>query len=179
LTAFLHLLQPLARLWGRLRYDLTPWRRRGVAGLAFPRLRHFKMWSERWQDAAQWLVSIENALREAGVSVSRGGDYDEWDLEARNGTFGAVRILMAAEEHGAGKQLVRLRAWPMESTGLLAVLSILLVLSLGAAFVHAWVPSASFAATGLVLFIRMFQDCAAATAALTRALKGVGAEEVR
>ena len=179
LTAYLHLLQPLARLWGRLRYDLTPWRKRGVSGLAFPRLRHFKIWSERWQDAAQRLVSIENALRAAGVSVSRGGDYDEWDLEARNGTFGAVRLLMAAEEHGAGRQLIRLRAWPMESTGLLAVLSVLLALSLGAAFVREWLPCASFAAVGLVLFLRMFQDCAAATAALTRALKRVGAEEVQ
>jgi GT2 family glycosyltransferase len=179
LTAFLHLLQPLARLWGRLRHDLTPWRKRGVAGLAFPRLRHFRIWSERWQDAAQRLVSLETALRAAGVSVSRGGDYDEWDLEARDGTFGAVRILMAAEEHGGGRQLVRLRTWPMESTGLLAVLSILLVFSLGAAFAHAWVPSASFAATGLVLFVRVFQDCATATAALKRALQREGAEEVQ
>jgi hypothetical protein len=88
-----------------------------------------------------------------------------------------VRILMAAEEHGAGKQLIRVRAWPMESTGLLAVLSMLLLFSLGAAFAHAWVPSASFAITGLVLFLRMFQDCAAATAAVARALTEAGAEE--
>jgi hypothetical protein len=179
LTALLHLLQPLARLWGRLCYDLTPWRKRGVSGIAYPRLRHFKIWSERWQDAAQWLVSVEAAVRDTGVSVSRGGDYDEWDLEARDGTFGAVRIVMAAEEHGAGKQLVRLRSWPIESTGLLAVLSVLLAFSLGAAFERAWVASASFAATGLVLFLRMFQDCATATAAITRALKKLGAEQAR
>ena len=178
LTAFLHLLQPLARLWGRLRHDLTPWRKRGASGVAFPRLRQFTIWSERWQDAAQRLISLESALRVAGVSVSRGGDYDEWDLEARDGTFGAVRILMTAEEHGAGKQLVRLRAWPIESTGLLAVLSLLLLFSLGAAFAHAWVPTVSFAATGLVLFLRMFQDCATATAATMRALKKMGAQEV-
>jgi hypothetical protein len=179
LTAFLHLLQPLARLWGRLRHDLTPWRKRGVAGTAFPRLRHFKIWSERWRDAAQWFASVEAALRPTGVSVSRGGDYDEWDLEARDGTFGAVRMLMTIEEHGAGKQLVRLRTWPIESTGPLVVLSVLLACSLGAAFEHAWIASASFAATGLVLFLRMFQDCATATAAIARALKKVGAEETR
>jgi GT2 family glycosyltransferase len=178
LTAFLHLLQPLARLWGRLRHDLTPWRKRGASGVAFPRLRCFTIWSEHWQDSAQRLRSLEIALRAAGVSVSRGGDYDEWDLEARDGTFGAVRILMTAEEHGAGKQLVRLRARPIESTGLLVVLLALLLFSLAAAWARAWVPTTSFAATGLVLFLRMFQDCATATAATIRAVKRMGAEEV-
>ncbi len=179
LTAFLHLLQPLARLWGRLRYELTPWRKRGVTGIAFPRLRHFKIWSERWQDTAQRLLFVEDALKATGVSVSRGGDYDDWDLEARDGTFGAVRILMAAEEHGAGKQLIRLRSWPIESTGLMIFLVVLLGLSTAAAFEHAWIPSASFAATGLVLFLRMFQDCATATAAIMRAFKNLGAEEAQ
>ncbi len=36
LIAFLHLLQPLARLIGRLRSGLTVWRRRGRAGLVWP-----------------------------------------------------------------------------------------------------------------------------------------------
>jgi GT2 family glycosyltransferase len=179
LTAFLHLLQPLARLWGRLRYELTPWRKRGVSGIAFPRIQNFKIWSERWQDTSQRLLSIEAALKATGVSVSRGGDYDDWDLEARDGTFGAARIIMAAEEHGAGKQLVRLRSWPIESTGPMAVLAILLGFSVCAAFEHAWIASASFAATGLVLFLRMFQDCATATAAIKRALQKLGAEEAR
>jgi GT2 family glycosyltransferase len=178
-TAFLHLLQPLARLWGRLRYELTPWRKRGVSGIAFPRLRHFTIWSERWQDAAQRLVSIEAALKATGVSVSRGGDYDDWDLEARDGTFGAVRLLMAVEEHGGGKQLIRLRSWPIESSGLLAFLAALLGFSVAAAFGRAWIPSAAFATTGLVLFLRMFQDCATATGAVRRAFSNVGAEEAQ
>jgi hypothetical protein len=169
----------LARLWGRLRYELTPWRKRGVSGIAFPRLRQFKIWSERWQDSAHRLISIEEGLKATGVSVSRGGDYDEWDLEARDGTFGAVRVLMAVEEHGGGKQLVRLRSWPIESTGLMVFLAAMLAFSLGAAFAHAWIPTATFAATGLVLFLRMFQDCSTATAAIRRALKNIGAEEIQ
>ena len=40
LTALLHLLQPLARLRGRLRSALTPWRRHGPGGFAWPRSRH-------------------------------------------------------------------------------------------------------------------------------------------
>lgn len=179
LTAFLHLLQPLARLCGRLRYELTPWRKRGVTGVAFPRLRNFKIWSERWQSAAQRLGFLETALTATGVSVSRGGHYDDWDLEARDGTFGAVRIIVAVEEHGAGKQLVRLRSWPVESTGIIALLAILLGCSVATVFARAWIPSASFATTGVVLFLRMFHNCATATAASMRAFQQLGAEETR
>src|SRR5262249_18345036 len=49
LTGFLHLLQPLARLNGRLSSGLTIWRRRGKAGFVVPRQRSFAMWTENWQ----------------------------------------------------------------------------------------------------------------------------------
>jgi hypothetical protein len=173
----LHLLQPLARLWGRLRWDLTPWRKRGVSGIASPRVRTFRIWSERWQDAADRLRSLEVALGKFGVSVSRGGDYDRWDLEARDGTFGAVRMILATEEHGAGQQLVRLRAWPISSTGLLGLILILIGISVAAALDHAWIPSAALAAMALTVFVRIFHDCSTATAATIRALRQLGAEE--
>jgi GT2 family glycosyltransferase len=180
LTAVLHLLQPLARLWGRLRWDLTPWRKRGVcSGIALPRLRTFRIWSERWQDAADRLRSLELALGRFGVSVSRGGNYDRWDLEARDGTFGAVRMILATEEHGAGKQLVRLRAWPTSSTGLLAVIFILLGISLAAVLDRAWIPGLALATMAVIVFARIFHDCSTASAATIRALKQLGAEERR
>jgi GT2 family glycosyltransferase len=179
LTAFFHLLQPLARLWGRLRCDLTPWRKRGASGIALPRLRRFRIWSERWQDASDRLRSLQAALEKSGVSVSRGGDYDAWDLEARDGTFGAVRIIMATEEHGAGKQLVRLRAWPISSAGLLAIMSILFGISFAAALEHAWIPSVALAVIGLLVFAGIFHDCSTATAATIRALKQLGGEDSR
>ena len=47
-TAFLHMLQPIARLGGRLRYGLAPWRRRSVPALALPRPRTSNIWSEEW-----------------------------------------------------------------------------------------------------------------------------------
>src|SRR5262249_17673093 len=49
LTAFLHLLQPLARLSGRIRSGLTIWRRRGMPGFAMPRLRTSAMGTENWR----------------------------------------------------------------------------------------------------------------------------------
>jgi hypothetical protein len=177
LTAFLHLLQPLARLWGRLCCDLTPWRKRGVSGIALPRLRTFRLWSECWQDAADRLRSLEASLGRSGVSVTRGGEYDAWDLEARDGTFGAVKLLMTIEEHGAGRQLVRVRAWPIVSPGLLALIFALFGIALAAALQHAWLPSGSVATMDLLVFARVFHDCSTATAATMRALEQLGAEE--
>src|SRR5205814_3452117 len=58
LTAFLYMLQPLARLHGRLRYGLTLWRRHGPPGFMLPRPRAFSVWSEHWQAPANRLESI-------------------------------------------------------------------------------------------------------------------------
>src|SRR6266550_4533001 len=99
LTTFLHLLQPLARLTGRLRGGLTLWRGR-LFGFSLPRPRNISIWSEQWRDPAERLRYLEAALQKAAVHVRRGGDYDQWDLEARDGLFGSARLLMAIEEHG-------------------------------------------------------------------------------
>ena len=111
-TTFLHLLQPLARLVGRFRHGLTPWRWSKRAGLTLPWPRTLTIWSEDWQPSANRLGAIELALQRAGARVLRGGDYDHWDLEVRGGMLGMVRLRMAIEEHGAGQQLVRVRSWP-------------------------------------------------------------------
>jgi len=72
---------------------------------------------------------------------------------------------------------VRLRSWPILSTGVVIPNLILSGLSLGAAFDQAWVASVTIAVASLMLCLRMFQDCATATAALVRALKQLGIEE--
>jgi len=179
LTALLHFLQPLARLSGRLRYDLTPWRRRGVRGAAVPRPRCFTLWSEHWQAQPERLHAIEAALKASGASVARGGNYDTWDLEVRDGVFGAVRARMATEDHGAGKQLARLRCRPTFSSGVVALVLVLLIFSAGAAFDHAWLASATIAGAAVIFCLRIFQDCATATAAVVRSLKELGFGETR
>ena len=110
-TALLHLLQPLARLTGRLRSGLTFWRY-NASGFALPWPRKFAVWTEHWRDPNERLKSFEADLRKPGVYVRRGGDYDRWDLEVRTGVSGSARLLMAVEDHGAGNQFVRLRVWP-------------------------------------------------------------------
>ncbi len=48
LTAALHLIQPAARLCGRLRHGLTPWRPTSAARFEIPLARRLRVWSEKW-----------------------------------------------------------------------------------------------------------------------------------
>src|SRR5262249_27194063 len=124
LTAFLHILQPLARLCSHLRWGLTPWRQHRGAGYVLPWPRMPTIWSERWHASDEWLQFVETALRTAGASVRRGGSYDRWDLEARSGMFGTARAHMAIEERGSGRQLLRFRVWPRCSIKGLALITL-------------------------------------------------------
>ena len=167
MTALLHLLQPLARLTGRLRSGLTFWRY-NASGFAMPWPRKFAVWTEHWRDPNERLKSFEADLRKAGVYVRRGGDYDRWDLEVRAGLLGCARLLMAVEDHGAGNQFVRVRLWPQCS--LLELLPIVLFASLSAAAAldHAWVASAIMGLLSLFLTLYSLRGCGSAVAAILR-----------
>lgn len=113
LITYLHIIQPLARLYGRISHGLTPWRKRGDYWnkdfLFVMRPKIFTHWSEEWTSNEDWLKHIESRLINLKTRVKRGGDFDQWDLEAKNGLFSTTKSLLAIEEHGAGKQLLRLR----------------------------------------------------------------------
>jgi GT2 family glycosyltransferase len=143
LTAYLYAMQPLARLHGRLKHGLTPWRDRSGAGFVAPTVRSRRVWCEQGASAAARLDAIERDLRSRNVPVRRGGDFDRWDLELRGGPFAAARMRMAVEEHAGGRQLVRLRAWPRVS-----VAASLLAAGLGALAIVA--ARDSVAAAGLL-----------------------------
>ncbi len=169
-TALLHLVQPLARLTGRLRSGLTFWRYR-ASGFAIPWPRKFAVWTEHWRDPNERLKSFEADLRKAGVYVRRGGDYDRWDLEVRAGLLGFARLLMAVEDHGAGNQFVRVRLWP--NCSLLELLLPVLFASLSAAAVldHAWVASTILGLLSLFLTLYSLRGCGSAVAAILRTLQ--------
>ena len=171
LTALLHLLQPLARLYGRLRSGLTPWRRLGVRCLAPPWPRAFTFWSEHWHAPDDRLRSVEVSLREAGTVVLRGGDYDRWDLEVRGGMFGAARLCMASEDHDAGKQLVRFRTWPICAPMGLVLTLVFSALSTGAALDQAWLACWALTGVSLLFILCMLLEYAAAAAAVISALR--------
>ena len=170
-TALLHLMQPMARLIGRLRHGLTPWRRRGPAHLAFPRWRNLSIWSERWRAPEQWIGTIEGALRRQGVVVRRGGDYDRWDLEVRGGILGTVRTRMAIEEHGAGRQLLRFRLWPRGSWAGIGLTLVFAILSLWAAREADWAASLMLASMTAAFGICIGQECAYGAGAVVRAIE--------
>jgi O-antigen biosynthesis protein len=174
LTAALYLMQPAARLAGRLGYGLTPWRRRSAAGMNLPSPRTHELWSETWQSAHERLEALESRIRAAGATARRGGDFDRWDLEIRAGLLGGGRLRMAIEEHGAGTQLIRVRAWPRwYAVG--RVLTLCLILGAIAAFtLGAVTPGAALTVLALIVLVLAAQECAAAAATVRTAVQPRG-----
>lgn len=113
MIVLLHVIQPIARLYGRFANGLTPWRKRG-AGFSSAFLfvfgsRTFTHWSEEWRSAEDWLKDIEKKLVQLKTRVKRGGDFDVWDLQVRIGLFSKSRGLLVIEEHGGGKQFLKFK----------------------------------------------------------------------
>ncbi len=157
LTAGLYLLQPLARLVGRVRSGLTPWRRRGTRRFSAPLPRKRALWSERWSTVEQRLSSLETAVREGGAAVMRGGEY-----------------VVAVEEHGGGRQLARVRLWPRLSRAGIVSTFFVGVLCTAAAASGAWAAAAIVGGAAVLLVARELQECAMGMAA---ALEAIGLRE--
>jgi GT2 family glycosyltransferase len=170
LTALLHLLQPLARLHGRLQWGLSPWRH-GVTGAVVPRIRVESVWSEEWKDPAEWVADLESELRRQGVFVLRGGDFDRWDLQLRCGVFASTRLMLAIEEHGGGRQLARIKMWPRFSRAAGVVAGIVALLGAGAAFEGEYVTAVALAVVFTLIGIRAVQECASSMRAVSDSLR--------
>jgi hypothetical protein len=125
-----------------------------------PRVRIESAWSEEGRDAAAWLGEIESLLRERGVMVLRGGDFDRWDLELRRGLFASTKVMLAIEEHGGGHQLARLRMWPRFSRVAAVIASVCIVLAFLAFDAARHVPAILLTAVVAGIVIRTLQECA-------------------
>lgn len=165
-AALLHLIQPAARLTGRLRHGLSPWRQRGAHRLVSPWPHAFAVWTEKGQPPETHLHFIEEVLQRDGARLFHGGQYDRWDLEVSGGLLGGARLLMATEDHGAGTQYVRVRVWPRCSVSGLAIALLFAGLAAGAAFDAAWTATAVLGTAVILVGMRMTQEGASATAAL-------------
>jgi hypothetical protein len=169
LVASLHLLQPAARLVGRVQHGLGPWNCRKVRG-NLPRPQLASVWCEEWAASEDRLASIESLLQKSGADVARGGDFDDWDLMVKGGLFGSVRVRTMTEEHGAGKQMFRLRAWPhlpklmVLTTALLALTSFMAVLD------QAWPAGVAVAIGSTAIASLTYRDCALAMRSWSEAL---------
>jgi len=130
-TVALHLLQPIARLVGRLRAGLNPWRQIGRGAWALPIRRSSAHWTEQGRDPDDWVRATEVAGAASGAVVGHGGAFDRWDLEVHAAPPASARVLVAVEDHGGGQQLVRFRVSPR--VRLVSVLTIVVLAGLGAA----------------------------------------------
>jgi O-antigen biosynthesis protein len=178
LTAWLHFIHPVARLTGRMSDGLAPWRRYVPARLERDLERTVSVWSEMWRAPEWWLRSLEEGLRNQGILIRRGGAYDRWDLEARSGALGFVRILMAVEEHGRGRQLARFRFEPR--WGLFAFLGVAFgtALALSALLHGAWIASLILGGVALLLGLGCRQEHAAAMGRATRIVRALPSSAV-
>jgi GT2 family glycosyltransferase len=170
-TTLLYMLQPAARLAGRLRYGLSPWRRRSAPRLAAPVPSTAGIWSERWRAPDERLERLEKTLRRIGGVVFSGGDYERWDLHVRGGMLGSMRLRVAVEEHGAGRQLIRIRSWPRFSRIGAVVAVGFALLAAAAALDGAWAAATPIAAVVLLIVASSLQDCATAAGVLHLALE--------
>ena len=136
LIFFFHLLQPAARLWGRLKHGLTPWRRRRNC-LTRPASLEASIWSENWRPSEAWLCDVERDLKKMDAIVARSGDYDDWDFCIRGGLLANARLSIAIEDD-RGKQNLRFRT-AFQPTRLLMVLGAsAAAVAASTALVEAW-----------------------------------------
>jgi len=172
LTALLHMLQPLVRLFGRIDHNLTPWRRHGARGTAFPRPRTLSHWSETWRSSLDWLGSLEKLLLSLRVPVRRGGDCDRWDLQATCGLLGSSRLISTVEEHGQGKQMIRVRVWPRLTLFARVMIPFFACLALAAGLDRAWIACIGLATLSFLLSIRTCLECGISIFSVMQAVKG-------
>lgn len=162
LITSLHIVQPFARLRGRLNHGLTPWRRRGQSGYRISDIfRHrfvLHLWSEEWASPSDWLEKIEAALVASRSRVRRGGQFDDWDLQTDGGMFSSARGLLAIEEYGAGMQMLKFSCRAKYSYSGLVLVLFLAALSALAAIDGAYMVSVILALLTLTLLVKYSID---------------------
>ncbi len=177
LIAWLHLAQPVVRLFGRLQQGLSPWRLpiklTPTRQLAVPLPRRHAIWCEQWRSLQDRLASLELALHRLGARTVRGGPFDRWDLFVKGGLFSGVRVLMTVEEHGQGKQLVRMRAVPRMSPFMRLLIGGFVGLTIVAAWFGSFGTAIILGAITALLLTRTIFDCALACGCYRQAIEPI------
>ncbi len=176
--AYLHLIQPLARLMGRQKGGLNAWRHRGQAGFVMPRSSATAEWTEDWQEPEKRLAQFNDRLVAKRNVVRHGSDYDRWDLEVLGGIFGSARSMMGVEDHGGGSQYVRLRFWPRLRQAARVLVVFLAILVLLAVLATEWLVASIFGIFLLLVLLAAFLQSGRALAALHCASHPPAADEV-
>ncbi|TLZ88614.1 MAG: glycosyltransferase [Methanobacteriota archaeon] len=171
----LHLMQPLARLTGRIRGGLTPWRRRGPKTRPRFRRLHMTYWRDEREAPEETLRKLQTQLVHAGAIARAGGEFDSWDLEVRGGALGRSRLLLAVEEHAPGKQLLRFRIFPVYERSAVILSAVFATISIGAWWSGAWASSLASSVVAGFVVARAIADTGFAGGILHEWLKRFGA----
>jgi hypothetical protein len=169
LTTALFIIQPLARLSGRIRAKRKAHStdaRLALRGLPLLRKRLGAHWSEVSREPAAWLGDMLEQLDRAGAVVCAGGDYDDWDLHVRGGRFGGARLLAAFEDNGSGNQYLRFRGWPYPSKPACLAAVLCATIAAGSGIAGRPIISALFGGVALLLVVATAAECSAAVARL-------------
>jgi O-antigen biosynthesis protein len=164
-------MQPFARLWGRMQFELTPWRKFGPAKFSLPIERHINIWCENWLSPEIRLEALEKQLKCKHQYIWRGGDFEQWDLKMKGGEFGMAEICMAAEDHKEGHQYLRFRLKPIftrRTKFLLAIFSLTMILAL---IDSAWIPATFFGVITLIVMSRAICDSSIASGSFSDAIQ--------
>lgn len=176
LIALLHLLQPMARLWGRIRPGTGPEPGGRRHPMALPRVLSVSRWRETWRAGEQWVRDIELELKDRCVPTKRGEEFDRFDLEVRLGAAGSARLLVGVEDHAGDRQLVRTRVWPRLSLPWAVALVVSATLATAAALASALWAAVLFGASALLLAARAGWECACAVGSTVAAVTAVVSE---
>jgi hypothetical protein len=170
IIAFLNFSQPLARLLGRVRDGLTPWRWRAPIQFKLPWRLSTAIWSEHRREPDDWVRHARGIISREGTRVIDGGPYDRWDIEVSGGALGTARLLIAVEDRGAGTQYVRFGIWPKCSAAGLAVIALVGVVAGAAATTAAWTTAIVFVSIAALVIARVAQEAGRALAVIEQAI---------
>src|SRR5262249_56843748 len=100
-VAWLHVVQPAARLIGRIQHRIGPWSWRGLKRIA-PLPAVVSLWSTRCEATEARLAQLETNLRELGAADSPRRQFDDWGLSGAGGVFRGRRVAAMVEGRGGG-----------------------------------------------------------------------------
>jgi GT2 family glycosyltransferase len=192
MIAYLNLLEPLARDWGRLKGGLTPWRGVVDSGAGaqpvtkwWHRLNPFQL-EARFSipgnmhlEKFPFLQNLTKKLNQAGCAVGWNKITDNWDLMTRRGALAEADIRMVTEHHGGPKRLVRVAALirPPKSTS--RVFVVLALLAAAFTGMDLQLPAIALLTSFVVLWVLLITEAArlergviAACSAVARELQG-------
>jgi hypothetical protein len=161
LVASFHLMQPAARLLGRVQHGMGPWNWKGFVR-TLPRSTVTSIWCTSWESVESRLTQLNLSLRRSNTAAITGGDFDAWDLSIPGGMFGMIRVLTMVEEHEKGQQLCRFWARPNVPLPALLILLVLATLGGWAILDHAFVAGVVLLLVGGALGFLIYSDCALA-----------------